>query len=674
MPPEIICLLSSPEPSRPSSASYVAANVNDLATPSVAFPLRKSVLAVNIDHASIENGSRASDSTTGADSVPSNRGKDSFGKTIAQSWSFVPQQDFMTVEDGNETLRLVAAQREAARAPSTRLASDAPGRRSGPDSIDLTNCPEKTDKPRAKRQKLNWDSEKDPFASSSPLLPAQPLASRSTNMPAFAADPKFKRAAKKRAGWDHISSSAPSAGADTDPFASSPRTLVRSHTDILKPASSKDDGLGDFFDTDSSQEDLPVLADLDVTKPRKVAKSTKTSKTRHNLDPARSSLATASEQKARDKAEKAAAREAEKARKFAEKERSKNERQIEREKAAALAEVNKVRTDKKASAPEMIVDLPSSLDAAIRLQVETLLDDLSVEYKSWSSPVDNVVKWRRKVAAIYREDAGHWEPAPLHVKEEEHVLVIMQALDFVQLVLGPEGMDLEAHSLKMRVQFRSRTIIYLIEGLTTWLRKNRNARNRHFTSAVRSGLEPAEDTSPEDSRDQPSSRRKKNTAQTQPYVDEDTIEEALLRLQIVHGAMIHHTTAPVETAQWIAILTQHISTIPYKKQKEASNDAAAAFCMESGQVRTGENALETYVRMLQEIVRVTAPIAYGIAEEFGSVTELVKALEEGGPLVLENVRKSANRDGALSDRTIGQAVSRRIYKIFTGRDETSTEV
>jgi crossover junction endonuclease EME1 len=219
-------------------------------------------------------------------------------------------------------------------------------------------------------------------------------------------------------------------------------------------------------------------------------------------------------------------------------------------------------------------------------------------------------------------------------------------------------------------------MIYLIEGLSAFMRKIRNARNRQFTSAVRDGLCGNEDStsaSTGNQHGQPARAKRAAQAPTE-NVDEDTVEDALLNLQVLHGVLIHHTNAPVETAQWIAVFTQNISTIPYKRQKEQDNDASAAFCMDAGQVRTGDGAYDTYVRMLQEIVRVTAPMAYGIANEFPSVTKLVRGMEEGGPLRLEDVRKSANRDGALSDRNIGQAISRRIHKIFTGRDETSTDV
>ena len=64
----------------------------------------------------------------------------------------------------------------------------------------------------------------------------------------------------------------------------------------------------------------------------------------------------------------------------------------------------------------------------------------------------------------------------------------------------------------------------------------------------------------------------------------------------------------------------------------------SSFCMESGQVRTGEDKADTFFKMLQEVVRVTAPIANGIASEYPSVLALVKAFRAHGPLVLEDLK------------------------------------
>jgi crossover junction endonuclease EME1 len=96
--------------------------------------------------------------------------------------------------------------------------------------------------------------------------------------------------------------------------------------------------------------------------------------------------------------------------------------------------------------------------------------------------------------------------------------------------------------------------------------------------------------------------------------------------------------------------------------------------MESGQVKPGENAADTYIKMLQEIFRITAPVAYGIAAEYPTVQKLVKGLEESGPSALEDCRKCANKDGAFTDRRVGPSISKRVYKVFMGRDAGSLEV
>ena len=466
--------------------------------------------------------------------------------------------------------------------------------------------------------------------------------------------------------WDPISSSAPesSARGRTGPRAQNSLTRTRSEAIILDDSDEDEKRPQSSSDMD---EELPEVGSIDFTKGRPKISTAKPKATvgtaRKPLVKPKAPIKKSVEERTREKERKAAAKEAEKAQKRREKEQAKEQKAT----AAALAEVNKIRTDKKVSTPEMIVDLPSTLDPTVRVQTEALLSSLNVEHQAWDSPVANVVKWRRKVDREFNEALGHYEPVRARVDDEAHAMVLLNAAVFVQLVLGDEDADLESHILSMKTHFPGHTVIYLIEGLTLWMRKNRNLRNRQFTSAVR-GLGAA-DAAPSGNQG-----RRKPPKAPQEYIDEDFIEDALLGLQVLHGALIHHTGTAVETAQWVSVFTQHVSTIPYRRQREASNDAGAAFCMESGQVRAGDGPRDTYVRMLQEISRVTAPIAYGIASEFESVSALVRGLEAGGPLALEDCRKSANKDGAVSDRTVGQAVSRRVYKVFTGRDAASTDI
>jgi len=516
------------------------------------------------------------------------------------------------------------------------------------------------------------------------------------------------------AAWDPISSSAP-----PSTFHSRPGSPSRGPSKVRSVVITIDDDsddcqasknsrpidvddiddvdIDDDGDDDNSDDDFPDLIDLasrplpifaSSTKPDSYSCSSSSKplsqskpKSKSGSEPKKTAQERAREreEKAREREERTKEREAKRKHKLQEKERAKEQKAREK----ALAEANKMRTDKKLSTPEMIVDLPLSLDEAVRVQAETLLRDLGVFCTTWNSPVENVVRWRRKVKANYNEELGLWEPVPERIEKEGFAMVIMTAQRYVDIVLGDsddptvfDSTGIDAHVTRMRSAFPGDTLIYMIEGLNLWLRKNRTARNRQFVSAIRSGLDNNLDNNPSEPPPSTQSRRRKQNPSPQSYIDENVISYSLLHLQIHHSPnlQIHHTTLPLDTARWIAIFTQHISTVPYRRQRDAYLDSAASFCMDSGQVRTADSPREIYVRMLQEIGRVTAPIAYGIAEEYPSVRKLVKGLEEKGPLALEKVRRCVDRMGGRGDRVVGPAVSRRMWKIFLGRDETSMDI
>ncbi|KAK7921227.1 ERCC4 domain-containing protein [Apiospora marii] len=498
----------------------------------------------------------------------------------------------------------------------------------------------------------------DPFADDSPVRP-KPAAKVELDIPSDLSFVSPVKSKQKNAAWDPISSSMPESHTD---FKASPKKMP-DHQPLKRKAE-----VLVIDDDDNSDEEFPDLSAIDFSKLKKSARSLSESPrkaTKTSTQTAKKTAPLTADQKEWEKRRKEQARQAEKERKRIEKEQAKEQRAQEKMKQKALDEVNKLKTDKKASTSEMIVDLPQSFAPGITLQVSKILEDLEVQQGSWHShPVDHIVKWRRKVQSRYNEDLGYWEPAPLRIAPENHVLVVIEAAEFVKLALGSEGHDLDAHVLKMRMHFPKESIIYLLQGIDLWMKKNRNARNRQFTNAVRGN---GDDAPP------PSGQSRRRNAPTHEIIDEDIVEDALIALQLHPGVLIHHTPIAVETAQWIAVFTQHISTIPYRKARDLTA-ASAGFCMETGQVRTGDNPAEIFVRMLQENARITAPMAYGILNKYKSVSELVRGFEQEGPLALEDCKKSANKDGALTDRTLGQAASRRLYKIFTGRDDDSTDI
>lgn len=388
------------------------------------------------------------------------------------------------------------------------------------------------------------------------------------------------------------------------------------------------------------------------------------------------------EAKAREREAAKAQREREKEAESERKRREKEKKAREKQLAADIAEVNKLKIDKKNSTPEMIIDLATTFaDTSVGNQVTEFMRHLGVERTFFTSSIRNIVKWRRKVKATFNEEAGYWEPCPLHIRMEDHVLCLLSAQEFVDMVVASPAAGeqedaeiLELHVLRVKSAYPNCKVIYLIEGLEAWMRKNRNARNRAYQAEV---LRQLNDTNslgdPSSSNNQARARKKKaRKPEDTPPVDDDTIEDALLQLQVTHACLIHHTNAAAESAEWIKNFTEHISTIPYRRERMDLNDSA--FCMEVGQVKSGEDRADTFVKMLQEVNRVTAPMAYGIAAKYPSVTDLLRGMKQHGPSMLEDVRKSANKNGALTESRIGPAVSRRLYKVFMCLDPTSTDI
>ena len=261
-----------------------------------------------------------------------------------------------------------------------------------------------------------------------------------------------------------------------------------------------------------------------------------------------------------DRARKAAARDAEKEAKRLEREAKALEKQIQQE----LDAVNKLKTSKKDSVKEMIVDISTSFaQSSTGQQLVKFLDNQQQESTTdWDTPLPNLIKWRRKVVSAWDEALGYFVPIPPNIRDEKHVLVVVLANEFVDM--AEDEALLGDHVVKMKSALGGEEAIpiYLIEGLTAIIQKSQNAKNRTFQGAVRQAINSVSTGGDSSSRSgSSSSRRTKGRAR---IIDDDMVEDALLRLQITHGCLIHHTTSTQGTFEWIHIFTGDISTIPYK--------------------------------------------------------------------------------------------------------------
>lgn len=329
----------------------------------------------------------------------------------------------------------------------------------------------------------------------------------------------------------------------------------------------------------------------------------------------------------------------------------KEDKAREKQRAADIASVNKLKVNKKDSTPEMIIDMATSLeDSSVGTQSVEFMKRLGVQHTFFESPIPNVVKWRRKMNATYNKTLRHWEPCKSFIQTENHVLCLVTAQEFISMATpapnGEEKETLEAHVLKIKSAYPNCKPIYLLEGLSALMRKNTNARNRAFQAEV---LRQMAESVPEAEATRKARKPKKKPEG--PLIDDETVEDALLELQVAHSCLIHHTTAPADSAEWIKNFTEHISTVPYRRERQEANNAA--FCMDTGQVKTGVDKNDTFIKMIQEVNRITAPMAYGIAEQYPCVTNLARGMRMHGAMMLEDIKVccSARRSVCTTDRT-----------------------
>ncbi|CZR51930.1 uncharacterized protein PAC_01807 [Phialocephala subalpina] len=424
----------------------------------------------------------------------------------------------------------------------------------------------------------------------------------------------------------------------------------------LPNRSKKTNGISDF-EFSSDRESNPAALVRPTKAPSKAPKATsqsaKSALEKYNKEKAKEKAAKEKAEKAKEKAD---AKDAEKERKRIEKE----EKARKKEKDAEIVKANMKRTDKKISIKEMIIELPSCLAPKLKDQLTTFFEAKEAEHTELESTLP-VIKWKRKVDREYNEELDRWDSVPKRIQPEKHVMCVLFAKDFVELALGDEGQDLDTHVLKLQTKYDSCKVIYLIEGYMPWIKKNRLTKERQYKDAVRSHI-------PEEVEPPTTSQRRKKEPE---YIDEDLIEDALLNLQVVHGVLIHHCNHISETAEWVLNFTEQISLIPEKLQSQTLD---TTFSMESGQVKTGDNPEDTYIKMLQEMLRVTKAVAHGIAAQYPTVQQLVKGFKEEGPLAVAECRKDANGDGSFTNRKVGPAISRRVYNVFMETDPASTAV
>ncbi|KAF9316133.1 hypothetical protein BG003_002330 [Podila horticola] len=252
-------------------------------------------------------------------------------------------------------------------------------------------------------------------------------------------------------------------------------------------------------------------------------------------------------------------------------------------------------------------------------------------------PLRNIIYWRRRVVRRYNEEQDMFVPTDeLEIDLEPFTLIYLTGKEFtLHIELGRLRTNLETVKKDMVArrnkdnlrkygpshesspEDKKQRVIYLIEGMETFIRGLKTNTNKNFRQAVLAQMQP-------DQLSGTGSSKKINLDNLEePAVDRERIEQELLWLQLEQNCLIIHTHDDEDSAQAVVSLTEQIGLTPYKNHQSKSE---LNICVEG--VKSGIDSEDIWIKCLQQIHMVTLPVAKAIITEFPNIRSLYEGYRQ----------------------------------------------
>ncbi|KAG0013941.1 hypothetical protein BGZ81_000755 [Podila clonocystis] len=311
-------------------------------------------------------------------------------------------------------------------------------------------------------------------------------------------------------------------------------------------------------------------------------------------------------------------------------------------------------------------------DATIPLNTFGSLEGIAPE----TCPLPNMIFWRRRVVRRYNEEQDMFLPTgELEIDLEPFTLIYLTGKQFaLHIELGQLRMNLRTVKKDMVArrnkdnlrkyspdhesvsEDNKQRVIYLIEGMETFIRGLKTNTNKSFRQSVLAQMQP-------DQLSGTGSSRKDNLDNLgDPTVDRERIEQELLWLQLEQDCLIIHTHDDEDSAQTVVSLTEQIGLTPYKNHQSKSE---LNVCVEG--VKSGNGFEDIWIKCLQQIHMVTLPVAKAIVSEFPTIRSLYEEYRQcrnvaEAQLLLKDIQVMGRAN------LIGKSISKRVYDIFMSDD------
>ncbi|XP_069760969.1 probable crossover junction endonuclease EME2 [Narcine bancroftii] len=298
-----------------------------------------------------------------------------------------------------------------------------------------------------------------------------------------------------------------------------------------------------------------------------------------------------------------------------------------------------------------------------------VLNSLESEYSIEPQSVPSTITWRRELSQVILDELSDETQHLYKSKEENQILVLLSPNYFLNMVWSHKqkmkGIFIENvcetfDSFIMRVlgkQFH-RTATLAVIGLDTYTRE------KGLYSPVKR-QQNSEDTRDEDSESWVSKELGLTCAD---------LDEVQVALQLQTHTTVWFLENWQQFADHIATLTKAIARSPFKKQTEKMT---FSFCPDgtwSTGVKVdkdGKGLLKLWKKQLQQLNRITQPVAMAIAQAYPTPQLLLRAYRQcttewEKQNLLSEVKVEAG--GKRVDRRVGPDISRRLYIFMTSEN------
>ncbi|KAJ1679140.1 hypothetical protein EV182_002652 [Spiromyces aspiralis] len=338
------------------------------------------------------------------------------------------------------------------------------------------------------------------------------------------------------------------------------------------------------------------------------------------------------------------------------------------------------------------------------------------------------VTWLRKIRKEWDDGTEMYVPLDEpRVEPVPDVLVIVPANEFVTAAIRSETLTFLREILD-RVGCEGKLFL-IIEGMCSYMKKQRNKESRQFAVMVRERLE--QESQQQQQRSQPSRSRRalsedtavqysddeefdgsqaSSTAATREtgrrrkgrkaasvgansveaaapaILTEDQLQDALVEMQIEYPNVhvLSMSGSPKEIARLLHQTTVDLAVAPLTKHRQSRLSDRLMMSMEAAKLRSGTDARDTWAKMLTQIPRVTPLVAKAIVNTYPTLRSLLDAWRrcigsdstgargevEGwdrATRILADIVVDRGQ-GAHLNKPVGEVLSRRIFMVFTERD------